>query len=123
MVTLFVLYSARRSIPFEGYAALLNLPLRRGEIKSRIQKLKQNVENEIEKLLDNRLSDALSETISDVQRMIKPLELLFESKENENPFLRNALLEELKKVIKSEEERSEIERRLQDVKTQILNIE
>eukprot|EP00210_Caulerpa_lentillifera_P008584 g8188.t1 len=92
-----------------GYVALLNLPLRRGEIKSKIRKLRDLIGGELMKEFDDQLSEALEDTTLKINKMINPLEIMFNN--------------ELDRVIQNEKLRSEVESNLNKLKREILNIE
>lgn len=92
-----------------GYVALLNLPLKRGEIKSRIRKMKDLIGGELTKQFELRLTGALEETNKKVNQMINPLEMMFKK--------------ELDQVVENEKLRSEVEANMKGLKREILNIE
>lgn len=59
--------------------ALLNLPLKRGEIKTKIRRFGINVYDEIDNILKSSSDTLISNMDNKITSMIEPLEIIFES--------------------------------------------
>ncbi|GMH39991.1 hypothetical protein BSKO_07895 [Bryopsis sp. KO-2023] len=61
-----------------GYVALLNLPLRRGEVKGKVRKVATEVFKEVDGGMEEDLSTGLEDCDRQVLKMTAPLEVIFE---------------------------------------------
>lgn len=92
-----------------GYVALLNLPLRRGEVKGKVRRVSSEVFKELDGGMDNSLEETLNECDSEVMGMIEPLEMVFEA--------------DVQQVKDAESNRIELASKLEAFKTRIANVE
>lgn len=92
-----------------GYVALLNLPLRRGEVKGKVRRVSTELFKELDGGMDRSLKDTLKECESRVLQMIEPLEGLFE--------------DDVQRVKVAESERFDLDQKIEALKARVAAIE
>lgn len=92
-----------------GYVALLNLPLRRGEVKGKVRRVSTEIFKELDGTMDNSLEETLDECSSEVMGMVEPLEMVFEA--------------DVQQVKDAESNRTELATELETFKARVANLE